>query len=52
MLGTTFEGRMIREINVGGVPAIVPEIRGSAYVTGLHRFVLTPGDPFTEGFLV
>ncbi|UCF84219.1 MAG: proline racemase family protein [Desulfobacteraceae bacterium] len=52
MLGTTFEGRIIREINVGGISAIVPEIRGSAYVTGLHRFVLTPGDPFTEGFLV
>lgn len=52
MLGTTFEGRIVREIDVGGIPAIVPEIRGSAYVTGLHRFVLTPGDPFTEGFLV
>jgi len=52
MLGTTFEGRIIREINVGGVPAIVPEIRGSAYITGLHRFVFRPDDPFPEGFLV
>ncbi|NQT55898.1 MAG: proline racemase family protein [Desulfobacteraceae bacterium] len=52
MLGTTFEGQITREIDVGGLPAIVPEIRGSAYITGLHRFVLTPDDPFPGGFLV
>ena len=52
MLGTTFEGRITREIDIGGVPAIVPEIRGSAYITGLHRFVFRPDDPFPEGFLV
>jgi len=52
ILGTTFEGRILHEINVGGIPAIVPEIRGSAYITGLHRFVFRPNDPFPEGFLV
>jgi len=52
MVGTTFEGRILHEIDVGGIPAIVPEIRGSAYITGLHRFVVRPGDPFSEGFLV
>lgn len=52
ILGTTFEGRIVRQIDVGGIPAIVPEIRGSAYITGLHRFVFRPDDPFPEGFLV
>jgi len=52
LLGTTFEGRIVRETTVGNLSAIVPEIRGRAYVTGLHRFVLTPDDPFPEGFLV
>jgi proline racemase len=52
ILGTTFEGRILQEIDVGGVAAIVPEIRGSAYITGLHRFVFRPDDPFPEGFLV
>ena len=52
MLGTTFEGRILHEIDVGGIAAIVPEIRGSAYITGLHRFVFRPDDPFPEGFLV
>jgi proline racemase len=63
LLGTTFEGRIIEETTVGDpsplrlrsghcLPAIVPEIRGTAYLTGLHRFVVTPGDPFPEGFLI
>jgi proline racemase len=52
LLGTTFEGRIVREMTVSGLSAIVPEIRGTAHVTGLHRFVLTPDDPFPEGFLI
>jgi proline racemase len=52
LLGTTFKGRIVRETTVGGLSAIVPEIRGTAHVTGLHRFVLTPDDPFPEGFLI
>jgi len=62
-LGSTFEGRIVEETTirpVGGdspgsapaLPAIVPEIRGSAHLTGLHRFVVTPDDPFPEGFLI
>ncbi len=52
LLGTTFEGRIVEETTVGTLPAILPEIRGTAHVTGLHRFVLTPDDPFPEGFLI
>jgi proline racemase len=60
ILGTTFEGRILREITVGGSTAssgraflgIVPEIKGSAYITGLHRFAVTPADPFPKGFLI
>ena len=63
LLGTTFEGWVVGETTVGNpslprlrsgqcLPAIVPEIRGTAYLTGLHRFVVTSGDPFPEGFLI
>lgn len=52
LTGTTFKGRIIRETEVGGIPAVVPEIRGTAWITGFHRFVTSPGDPFPEGFLV
>ncbi|HEC33836.1 MAG TPA: hypothetical protein ENI37_03875 [Chloroflexi bacterium] len=52
ILGTTFEGRLVRETKVGDLPAVVPEVRGSAYITGIHQFVLDPRDPFQEGFLI
>jgi proline racemase len=52
-LGTTFDARIARETTVGdGIPAIVPEVSGKAYLTGFHHFVLVPEDPFPEGFLV
>jgi proline racemase len=51
-LGSTFEGRIVAETSVGPFSAIVPEIRGTAHVTGLHRFLVTPDDPFPEGFLI
>ena len=50
--GTAFEGRILRETEVGGIPAVIPEVRGSAWITGFHRFVTAPDDPFPEGFLV
>jgi proline racemase len=51
-LGSTFEGRILDEILVGSIPAIVPQIRGRAHITGLHRFVVTADDPFPRGFLI
>lgn len=52
ILGTTFEGRLVAETTVGDLPAVVPEVRGSAQITGVHQFVLDPRDPFPRGFLL
>jgi proline racemase len=52
VLGTTFEGRLVAETAVGDLPAVVPEVRGSAQVTGVHQFVVDPRDPFPRGFLL
>lgn len=52
ILGTTFHGRLTAETRVGDLRAVVPEVSGSAYITGLHRFVLERRDPFPEGFLL
>ena len=51
-LGTTFEGRLVEETEVGDHRAVVAEIRGRAYITGIHEFVLDPKDPFSKGFLI
>jgi proline racemase len=52
LLGSTFEGRVVSETTAGGQPAIVPAIRGSAWITGISQIVVDPTDPFPEGYLL
>jgi len=52
VIGSTFEGRIVSETTVGGRPAIVPAIRGSAWITGITQVVVDPTDPFPEGYLL
>ena len=52
VLGTAFEGRIVSETEVGGRPAIVPAIRGSAWITGVIQVLVDPSDPFPEGYLL
>lgn len=49
-VGTEFSGRLLRETEVGGLPAVVPEISGQAWITGTASYSLDPSDPFPEGF--
>ena len=50
VIGTRFEGRIVGETEVDGLPAVVPEITGRAWITGMGQYVLDPDDPFPEGF--
>ena len=50
VIGTRFGGRIVAETDVGGLPAVVPEITGRAWITGMGQYVLDPEDPFPEGF--
>jgi trans-L-3-hydroxyproline dehydratase len=52
VLGTTFDGRIVSDTTVGGRAAIVPAIRGSAWITGITQVVVDPTDPFPEGYLL
>jgi proline racemase len=52
VLGTTFSGRIVGETTVGGRPAVIPAIRGSAWITGLTHVFVDPTDPFPEGYLL
>ena len=52
VLGTTFDGRIVAETTVGGRSAIVPAVRGSAWITGVTQLYLDPDDPFPEGYLL
>jgi proline racemase len=46
VLGTTFDGRIVEETTVVDRPAIVPAIRGSAWITGVTQVLVDPTDPF------
>ena len=50
ILGSTFECRIAAETRVGDLAAIVPEISGRAWITGVHQHMLDPGDPWPEGY--
>jgi len=50
IIGTLYYGELIEETMIGKYRAVVPTIRGSAYITGIHQFVVDPKDPFPAGF--
>ncbi|HKV45455.1 MAG TPA: proline racemase family protein [bacterium] len=52
LVGTRFSGRLLSETSVGPYPAAMPEVTGSAAITGFHTFVLDEDDPLPEGFLL
>ena len=50
IVGTTFIGRVLERVEVGEKPAIIPEIEGSAWITGEHTFLIDGDDPLKAGF--
>jgi proline racemase len=52
LIGTRFIGRVSARTVVGDIQAIVPEIEGSAWVTGEHTFIVDETDPLGEGFRI
>jgi proline racemase len=42
--------RVVDEVTVAGKPAIVPEITGRAWITGMGQYLLDAEDPFPAGF--
>ena len=50
IVGTTFKGRVVERVEVGERSAIVPEIEGSAWITGEHTFLIDGDDPLKAGF--
>jgi 4-hydroxyproline epimerase len=47
-----FTGRVEEEVDIIGVPAIIPSIEGSAIATGRNEIWIDDEDPFALGFQV
>lgn len=52
IIGSLFYGKLVGETRVGDYPAVIPTIRGRAFITGFNTLVLDPEDPFPSGFLL
>ena len=52
ILGTVFTGRLLEETRVGERAGVVPQVTGTAWITGFASYVVDPTDPFPEGFTV
>ena len=52
VIGSTFDGRIVSETTIGGRQAIIPAIRGSAWIIGVTQVLVDPTDPFPEGYLL
>ncbi len=51
ILGTCFKVRIAELTRSGPYPAVIPEVTGSASITGHHRFYFDPDDPLNKGFI-
>ncbi|SFO49434.1 proline racemase [Actinomadura madurae] len=51
-IGTRFTGRLVGTADAGGLPAVIPEFTGRAWITGTATYLLDPDDPFPEGFVL
>ncbi|HSF94966.1 MAG TPA: proline racemase family protein [Thermohalobaculum sp.] len=50
LIDSEFQCTVAGETRVGGRPAIIPTIRGRAWVTGTHQHMLDPDDPWPAGY--
>jgi proline racemase len=52
IISTLYYGELIEETRVGAYPAVIPTVRGSAYIMGIQQIVVDPHDPFPRGFIL
>jgi trans-L-3-hydroxyproline dehydratase len=52
LIGNVFTGRIVDTTQIGSEPAIIPEVTGTAHITGRSEFWLDPADEIGAGFLL
>lgn len=50
--GSVFRGRVTEETQYGEYDAVIPEVEGTAFITGMNTFVIDPEDPMKHGFFL
>jgi proline racemase len=50
--GSVFTGSLVSEIDFGPFKAVIPQVAGTAHLTGMNTFVIDPNDPMKHGFIL
>ena len=50
--GSVFKGSVISEEKYGVYDAVIPQVEGTALITGTHTFCIDPNDPMKNGFIL
>lgn len=52
IVGSLFKARILEAKKIKDYDAIIPEVTGSAWIMGMHRFFYNEKDPLREGYLL
>jgi trans-L-3-hydroxyproline dehydratase len=52
IIGSTMSVKLTDITNFGPYDAIIPEVSGTASITGRHDFYFDPSDPLRTGFIL
>ncbi len=52
LIGSKFKGRVVQTVSLGSHHAIIPEVEGTAHITGRHEFLIDPQDEWRDGFIL
>ncbi|MGB0385459.1 MAG: trans-3-hydroxy-L-proline dehydratase [Ardenticatenaceae bacterium] len=50
IIGSRFDCTILSSTRIGNLPAIIPTIRGRAWITGTHQLMCDPDDPWPSGY--
>jgi len=47
-----FNASLVSEKNFGTFNAVIPQVEGTANITGMNTFIIDPNDPMKNGFIL
>jgi len=52
IVGSTFKVKVTALVDFGSYKAVIPEVEGTAFITGMHTFLVDQNDPLKNGFIL
>jgi len=52
IIGSEFIVRLLKDVKIGDIPAVVPSISGRGWIHGMHQIGVDPSDPYQSGYMV